>query len=154
VAKQFSDLSSNALGQLVVADLLASGDYASHLQSVMGEYRARCAALVEAIGALNGRLEPTLVPSGGSSLWCRLAPGIDSRALAVAAVRQKVAVTPGQAFYPPSPLRLETGQDRVRLSFTGVPVERMAEGIDRLGRAIDSLPATSSGMQGGTGILV
>jgi hypothetical protein len=30
----------------------------------------------------------------------------------------------------------------------------MAEGIDRLGRAIDSLPATSSGMQGGTGILV
>lgn len=154
VAKQFSDLSSNALGQLVVADLLASGDYVSHLHSVLGEYRARRAALIEAIGSLNGRLEPTLVPSGGSSLWCRLAPGIDSRALAVAAIRQKVAVTPGQAFYPPSPLRLESGQDRVRLSFTGVPVERMAEGIDRLGRAIDSLPATSSGMQGGTGILV
>jgi 2-aminoadipate transaminase len=154
VAKQFSDLSSNALGQLVVAGLLESGDYAEHLHSVMGEYRLRRAALVQALGALDGRLEPTFVPSGGSNLWCRLALGIDSRALTAAAIRRKVAVTPGHAFYPPSPLRVETGQDRVRLSFTGVPAERMAEGVDRLAKAIDSLPSTNPGMPEGTGILV
>jgi DNA-binding transcriptional MocR family regulator len=154
VAKQFSDLSSNALGQLVVAEMLASGDYASHLQFVLGEYRARRAALVDAIGALHGRLEPTFVPGGGANLWCRLARGIDSRTVAAAAIRRKVAVTPGQAFYPPSPLRAETGQDRLRLSFTGVPAQLMVEGIDRLAKAIDSLPPTQSGLTEGTGVLV
>jgi DNA-binding transcriptional MocR family regulator len=154
VAKQFSDLSSSALSQLVVADLLASGDYASHLQSVIGEYRTRRAALLDAIRALDGRLEPTFVPAGGSNIWCRLAPGIDSRMLAAAAIRRKVAVTPGHAFYPPNQLRVESGHDRVRLSFTGVPAEQMAEGIDRLAKAIDSLPAAQAGLADGAGVLV
>lgn len=154
VAKQFSDLSSSALSQLVVADLLASGDYASHLSSVIGEYRTRRAALLDAIRALDGRLEPTFVPAGGSNIWCRLAPGIDSRMLAAAAIRRKVAVTPGHAFYPPDQLRVESGRDRVRLSFTGVPAEQMAEGIDRLAKAIDSLPAAQAGLPDGAGVLV
>jgi DNA-binding transcriptional MocR family regulator len=154
VAKQFSDLASSALAQLVVADLLESGDYASHLRSVVGEYRARRAALVDAIKVLDGRLEPTFVPAGGSNVWCRLAPGIDSRMLAAAGIRRKVAVLPGHAFYPPGQLRGEGGHDRVRLSFTGVPAERMAEGIDRLAKAIDSLPAAQVGAPEGAGILV
>ena len=155
VAKQFSDLTSNALGQLVVAELLASGSYASHVDAVRVEYRRRRGALVESIrGALTGRLEPTFVPGGGSHLWCRLAPGIDARALVAAAMRHKVALTPGDAFYPPNPLRTDAGHDRVRMSFTAVPAERMAEGIDRLARAVDSLPVAQSVVSEGTGILV
>ena len=154
LAKQFSDLSSSALGQLVVADLLASGDYASHLRSVTAEYRKRRAALLDALRSLEGRLEATFVPTGGSNLWCRLADGIDSRALAAAAIRHKVAVLPGQVFYPPSPVRGETGNDRLRLSFTAVVAGQMAEGVDRLARAIESLPAPRAGAQAGTGVLV
>jgi 2-aminoadipate transaminase len=158
VAKQFSDLASNAMAQIVVTELLASGDYASHLESVIGQYRARRTALVDAMRALNGRLEPTFVPGGGSHIWCRLAAGIDSRMLAAAAIRRKVVLTPGDAFYPPNPLRGESGHDRVRMSFTAVPVEQMAEGIDRLAKAIDSLPSTQSGafagVTAGTGVLV
>jgi 2-aminoadipate transaminase len=154
VAKQFSDLSTNAIGQLVVADLLATGDYAAHMQWLAGEYRTRRTTLLAALSALAGRVDVTFVPGGGSHLWCRLGLGLDSRSVAAAALRRKVALTPGEAFYPPTNLRGETGQDRVRLSFTAVPPERMDEGIHRLAGAIASLPAAGAGLTGTTGVLV
>jgi aspartate/methionine/tyrosine aminotransferase len=69
-------------------------------------------------------------------------------------MRRKVALTPGEAFYPPTTLRGETGNDRVRLSFTAVPPELMEEGIHRLAEAIESLPAAGVGLSGTTGVLV
>ncbi|HEV2029641.1 MAG TPA: PLP-dependent aminotransferase family protein [Candidatus Dormibacteraeota bacterium] len=154
VAKQFSDLSTNTIGQMVVADLLATGDYASHIHWLAGEYRTRRTTLLAALSALAGRVDVTFVPGGGSHLWCRLGPGLESRSVAAAAIRRKVALTPGEAFYPPTTLRGETGQDRVRLSFTAVPPERMEEGIHRLAEAIESLPAVGAGLTGTTGVLV
>ena len=154
VAKQFSDLSTNAIGQMVVADLLSSGDYASHIRWLAGENRTRRATLLAALSRLAGRIDVTFVPGGGSHLWCRLGPGLDSRSVAVAAIRRKVALTPGEAFYPPTTMRGETGQDRVRLSFTAVPPERMEEGVQRLAEAIESLPVAGAGLTGTTGVLV
>jgi len=154
VAKQFSDLTSNAMGQMAVAELLSSGDYESHLRWAAVEFRKRRAALVSALAALAGRIDVTFVPGGGAHLWCRLGPGLDARSLAAAAIRRKVALTPGDAFYPPSSMRGETGEDRVRLSFTAVAPDRMATGIQRLGEAIDSLPAAQAGLASATGVLV
>jgi DNA-binding transcriptional MocR family regulator len=154
VAKQFSDLSTSAIGQMVVADLLSSGDYASHIRWLAGENRTRRATLLAALSGLAGRIDVTFVPGGGSHLWCRLGPGLDSRTVAVAAIRHKVALTPGEAFYPPTTMRGETGQDRVRLSFTAVPPERMEEGIQRLAEAMESLPVAGAGLTGTTGVLV
>ncbi len=154
VAKQFSDLTSNAMGQMAMAELLTSGDYETHVRWAAGEFRKRRAALVSALTALAGRIDVTFVPGGGAHLWCRLGPGVDARSLAAAAIRRKVALTPGDAFYPSSSIRGETGQDRVRLSFTAVAPDRMAEGIQRIGEAIDSLPAARSGLASATGVLV
>jgi DNA-binding transcriptional MocR family regulator len=154
VAKQFSDLTSNSLGQVAMADLLRSGDYASHLSSLKEEYRVRRAALIEALDALQGRVELPQPPAGGAHLWCRLRPGIDARSLAVSAIRRQVAITPGEAFFPPSSVRGETGQDRIRLSFMGVPAARMAEGVSRLAQALDDLPSPTHVADAPAGVLV
>lgn len=154
VAKQFADLTTNSLAQVVTAELLASGEYAEHLARVTGEYRARRDALVAALRDLNGAVEPTAVPTGGSHLWCRLAPGLRSRGLAAAAIRRGVVFTPGEAFYPPGAPGAEPGSDRARLCFTAVSPRRMAEGVARLAAAIGDLPAAPVGSPRATGILV
>lgn len=154
VAKQFADLTTNGLSQIVMADLLASGALAPHLRSVTSEYRDRRAALVAALATLNGQLEPIHVPSGGAHLWCRLAPGLNARALAAAAIRRRVVFTPGEAFYPPDALRGDAGHDRARLSFTAVSVDRIPVGIERLRQAIADVPSAPLGVPAATGVLV
>ncbi|MDQ6949367.1 MAG: PLP-dependent aminotransferase family protein, partial [Actinomycetota bacterium] len=140
VAKQFADLSSNGLGQAVVAELLNSGAYQEHLVAVTAEYRRRRDVLMAALANRLPQVVPLTVPTGGCHVWCHLECGAIARLLAASAIRRGVALIPGEAFYPAASVRGETGQDWIRLSFPNVTPDNIPAGVDRLRQAFADVP--------------
>ncbi len=80
----------------LIAGVLAGGGYRKHMEDVrrrLARARRETAARLEALG-----IEPWLMPRGGFYLWCRLPAGVDSAALARAALAQNVVLAPGNVF--------------------------------------------------------
>jgi len=70
-------------------------------------------------------------PAGGLFIWLELPRGFSARTLLTACIEQGVVFIPGGAFFPNG-----GREDTVRLSYSNMPVERIREGIKRLGRAM------------------
>jgi 2-aminoadipate transaminase len=66
-------------------------------------------------------------------LWATVGDGIDTEELFEAAVRDQIVFVPGRPFYP----NRDRG-DGMRLNFSAMPEARIAEGIERLARAVRS----------------
>jgi 2-aminoadipate transaminase len=73
-------------------------------------------------------------PDGGMFLWATVGEGVDTEELFEQAVRDQVVFVPGRPFYP----HKDRG-DGLRLNFSAMPEERIAEGIRRLARAVCEL---------------
>jgi DNA-binding transcriptional MocR family regulator len=144
LAKQFSDLNTNATGQLMVARFLDSGRFEPHLRAVRAEYHRRCGHLLRALAGLAEHLEVPGPPGGGFYLWCRLRAGPQARLLAALAAREGVAVVAGDAFGG-TPAR---SADRVRLSFSTCTPELVPEAVQRLRAALEQLPGPAAAGQG------
>jgi DNA-binding transcriptional MocR family regulator len=143
MAKQFSDLNTNATGQVMLAQFLESGRYEPHLRAVRLEYRRREQRLHRELARVGDLLEVPEAPDGGFYLWCRVRSGPQARLLAALAARQGVAIVAGEAFGAGGSFR--AGADRVRLSFSGCPEGLMAEAVSRLRAALSRLPAVAPG---------
>ena len=77
------------------------------------------------------------MPEGGYFLWLTLDDDVDSPALLEAAKGEGVAFVAGPDFL------IEGGRNALRLSFASVPVERVAEGVARIAKALDGLCAAA-----------
>lgn len=123
--RESADIATPVLEQLAVVELLRRAD--AILPGRVAELRARRDLLVELVrDALPGWRVP--VPPGGLCLWADLGRPL-AQALAAAAVRHGVLVTPGPAFTPD-----RSSRDRVRLTFTRDP-DQLATAVPRLARA-------------------
>jgi 2-aminoadipate transaminase len=71
------------------------------------------------------------VPEGGYFLWLDLEEDVDTVALLAEAKEEGVTFVAGPDFM------LEGGTSSLRLSFAPVPVEDVAEGVERLARALE-----------------
>jgi 2-aminoadipate transaminase len=71
------------------------------------------------------------VPHGGMFLWATVGAGIDTEQLFERAVRDAVVFVPGRPFFP-----ARDRGDGMRLNFSAMGEERIAEGIARLARAV------------------
>ena len=78
-------------------------------------------------------------PQGGLYLWCRLAPGINSRALLDRTLASGVAFIAGDAFYPDP-----AGEAELRLCFSSVTPDAGNEAIRRLAMCLDETMRTST----------
>jgi DNA-binding transcriptional MocR family regulator len=136
LAKQFSDLNTNATGQLMVARFLESGRYEPHLRAVRAVYRRRCGDLRRELTSVAEHLEVPDAPGGGFYLWCRLRAGPQARLLAALAAREGVTLVAGDAFG----VGAVRGADRVRLSYSTCGPEVLPEAIRRLRTALEQLP--------------
>ena len=98
--KFISNISTAALPQLAVAQLLKSGSYDRHLRKVRPQYKQA----VQCVSNLIGRLFPvgTRVsqPQGGFVVWVELPPPIDGSLLAQQAMEQRISIAPGAIFAP------------------------------------------------------
>jgi 2-aminoadipate transaminase len=74
------------------------------------------------------------VPQGGFFLWLALPDEIDTGAMLETAARNGVTYVPGSAFFHDG-----RGANRLRLSYSAAPPDRMAEGVRRLFDTIGSL---------------
>ncbi len=125
------------LAESIVLELCRSGALAENIETVNAALAARRDALVE---ALRERLPEAefVVPAGGYFLWIDLPSGFDAVAALSAASEQGVAFVAGPDFL------LEGGESSLRLSFASVPVERIAEGVERLARALESVRTSAA----------
>ncbi|MFG3249194.1 PLP-dependent aminotransferase family protein [Streptomyces sp. NPDC048187] len=114
--------------QEAALELVGSPAWPRHLRAVSAELKARRDAMTSALRLQLPEISLTRIPSGGYHLWPRLPDGADERALASAALRAGVAITPGRPYFSAEPRAAH-----VRLSFAAVAnTGEITEGVRRL----------------------
>jgi DNA-binding transcriptional MocR family regulator len=129
-------ISPNMLAESVVLELCRSGGLDRNIEFVKGALRERRDTLVAALREQLPEAE-FVVPGGGYFLWLDLAEGTDTRELLAEAKAEGVAFVAGTDFM------IEGGENSLRLSFAGVPPERIGEGVGRIARALERVRAGS-----------
>jgi len=135
MCKQFSDAHTSTFAQATAAQYLKSGRMPQTLAKVRQAYAERAQAMGDALTKeLGGAIEFTR-PNGGLFFWARLTGEggrlSDARELAKRAIEQGVAFVPGAPFYASDP-----DVSTLRLSFATVGIDRIVEGVGRLGAAV------------------
>jgi DNA-binding transcriptional MocR family regulator len=117
------------LAESIVFELCRSGGLDENLKVVNAALRDRRDALV---AALREHIPEArfVVPEGGYFLWLDLDDDVDTTALLGEAKEEGVTFIAGPDFM------IEGGSSSLRLSFAPVPVEDVAEGVQRLARAL------------------
>lgn len=129
-AKQNSDQCSGALGQRIMVEFVRDGRFPAHLAAARALYERRATAM---LGALERHMPEGTTwtrPQGGFFVWVT-APGADVVAMAAKADRERVAFVPGSPFYAD-----DQGVDQARLAYSGVPEDRITEGVRRFARLL------------------
>jgi DNA-binding transcriptional MocR family regulator len=138
LVKQGVDLHTSSLTQLLAARFMLEGDLDGHVRRIRETYRVRRDAM---LAALDRHMPPGVHytrPAGGLFLWLELPPGLNARTLLEHSLEKNVAFVPGGAFFT------EPGHDNtLRLNFSAMPVDRIAEGVRRLGRVLETVLAAT-----------
>jgi 2-aminoadipate transaminase len=136
VIKEMEDLESSQLTQRAVAAYLDAGHLPGHLARLCAEYGRRRDAMLAALERYFPAQAQWTRPSNGMFIWVELPEHIDTADLLETAVAQEqVAFIPGHAFALPGYGR----RNCLRLNFSNCTPERIEDGIERLGRVIDSI---------------
>ena len=130
-------ISPNMLAEAIVFELCRSGGLEANLKVVNAALKERCDALVEALREHIPEAE-FVVPEGGYFLWLDLNDDVDSTTLLAEAKGEGVTFVAGPDFM------IEGGTNSLRLSFAPVPAGDVAEGVQRLARALERVRATAA----------
>lgn len=140
VAKQAADLHTSQFTQNVLYQYLKCNDIDGHIAAVKEAYGRQLRAMLDSIeedfpaGVSHTR------PEGGMFVWAVLPELCSSRELLEMAMKAGVIFVPGDPFYVN---RSDT--NTMRLNFTCADEATIREGIARLGKAIRSLLARTTG---------
>jgi DNA-binding transcriptional MocR family regulator len=136
MCKQFSDAHTSTFAQATAAQYLKSGRMPETLKRVRKAYGERAHTMAVALKRELGDAIEFTEPQGGLFFWARLTGAggklQDANALAKRAIEQGVAFVPGAPFFAKDP-DLAT----LRLSFATAGVEKIEEGLQRLGQALE-----------------
>ena len=135
MCKQFSDAHTSTFAQATASQYLKSGRMPGTLANVRKVYAERAAAMGQALKRDLGDAIEFTQPQGGLFFWARLTGAngkmSDANEFAKRAIEQGVAFVPGAPFFAANP-----DVSTFRLSFATAGVDKIEEGIARLGRAI------------------
>ncbi|RZL93871.1 MAG: PLP-dependent aminotransferase family protein [Variovorax sp.] len=135
MCKQFSDAHTSTFAQATAAQYLKSGRMPATLANVRKVYGERALAMGAALKRELGDAIAFEQPGGGLFFWARLTGAngklADANVLAKKAIEKLVAFVPGAPFFAEKP-DLAT----LRLSFATANIEKIEEGIARLGAAL------------------
>jgi len=135
MCKQFSDAHTSNLTQAICAHYLTLNRLDSTLTVVRKTYAERARVMAESLRRELGDAVSFNQPQGGMFFWARLTGAQGKSALAPEfakrAIEKGVAFVPGAPFFATNP-DLAT----FRLSFATVGLEKIEEGIARLGQAV------------------
>ncbi len=131
LVKQGVDLHTSSLTQLLAARFILERDLDGHVARLRGVYRARRDAM---LAALDAHMPPGVSytrPAGGLFLWVELQSDLDARELLDRCLVENVAFVPGGAFFTDG-----GHENTLRLNFSAMPEDRIAEGVRRLARVL------------------
>lgn len=135
MCKQFSDAHTSTFAQATAAQYLRSGRMPATLAKVRAVYAERAQAMGEALRRELGDAIDFVQPQGGLFVWARLTGAggavADGNVLAKLAIDKGVAFVPGTPFFCANP-----DHATLRLSFATADVEKIREGVARLGQAL------------------
>ncbi len=135
MCKQFSDAHTSTFAQATAAHYLKAGRMPATLANVRKTYAERAKAMGEALSRELGDAVEFTQPQGGLFFWARLTGKggkvTDAGEFAQRAIEQGVAFVPGAPFYATNP-----DAATFRLSFATAGVDKILEGVGRLGKAL------------------
>ena len=135
MCKQFSDAHTSTFAQATAAQYLKAGRMPATLAHVRKVYAERAQIMCDALRKELGDAIDFVQPQGGLFVWARLTGArgkvSDGGELAKRAIEKGVAFVPGAPFYCANP-----DHATLRLSFATVGVEKIIEGVGRLGAAV------------------
>ncbi len=130
-AKQAADLHTPSFTQRIVYEVIKDGFLDTHIPTTRDLYGKQCNAMLDALQAYFPKEAHWNAPQGGMFIWVTLPKQIDCTKLLEKAIANNIAFVPGAPFYSGTPER-----NTLRLSFVTVPVEKIQEGIKKLGKLI------------------
>ena len=131
-AKQGTDLHTSGFTQRVVWEAVRpEGRLRRHVATLRAVYGRRRNAMIAAMKTQFPSGCTWTEPEGGLFLWVQTPPPIDTERLLPLALAEKVAFVPGAPFWVDRPVR-----NTLRLNFSNASEERIAYGIERLGKAM------------------
>lgn len=135
MCKQFSDAHTSTFAQATAAQYLKSGRMPDTLRNVRQKYAERAHAMAEALRRELGDAIEFTEPRGGLFFWAKLTGAggklADAGEFAKRAIDQGVAFVPGAPFFAK-----DADAATLRLSFATADVEKIREGMQRLGKAL------------------
>jgi 2-aminoadipate transaminase len=130
---------------LAMAVFGSSGRYRSHVERVRDRYAGQRDTLIAELRDAAPLLEFDR-PEGGWFVWARLPSAVSTDGLLVSAHECGVSFTPGSVFFADP----GNGAHHLRLAFSMLPPDQLAEAARRLGSALDRL-TDASGCPADTG---
>ncbi len=135
MCKQFSDAHTSTFAQATAAQYLKAGRMPATLSRVRRVYAERAATMTTALRRELGDAIDFVAPQGGLFVWAWLTGAggkvADGAVFAKKAIEQGVAFVPGAPFFANDPVNAT-----LRLSFATAPLDKIEEGIQRLGKAL------------------
>lgn len=117
--------------QEAALDLVSSPAWRRHRRTTAAALTERRDLLVAAVRRHVPGAAVDVVPRGGFSLWVRLPDGLDDVAVAAAAEREGVIVSPGRPWFP-----AEAPGPYLRLTFAAAPADELDRGARILGEVV------------------
>jgi DNA-binding transcriptional MocR family regulator len=140
LAKQAVDVHTGVLAQMALAAVLPE-IFEQQITRARAMYRERRDAALQALAAHMPKAVSWTQPEGGLFIWVTLPEGLDARAfLRWASDQARVVFVPGDAFYADG-----RRSSSFRLSYSLTPPHVIAEGVARLGRALESFANLNRG---------
>lgn len=137
IIKESIDINSTTFSQRLVQSYLEMGYMPARLDKLRREYQRRRDAMLSALQEHLPAQSYWSKPEHGFFIWVKLPESFDvAELLEIAVKTEQVAFIPGDAF------RVEEDKPRtpyVRLNFSHCTPETIAEGVQRLGRALRHL---------------
>jgi len=140
LVKQGADLHTSTLAQYQILAYLERFDLDAGIARIREVYRRRRDAMLSAIESAFPPGVSWTRPRGGLFLWATLPEGVSAREALVRALERNVAFVPGGSFFPNG-----GHENTMRLNFSNMPEERIAEGIARLGAVLRELCTGTAG---------
>ncbi len=135
MCKQFNDAATSTLAQATAAQYLKAGRMPQALDKVRKVYAERADAMGQALRRELGDAVEFTAPQGGLFIWARLTGAggkiADAGEFAKRAIEQGVAFVPGAPFFAK-----DADKSTFRLSFATVGIDRILDGVARLGKAL------------------
>jgi 2-aminoadipate transaminase len=140
--KLAADTQNSTLNMTATSDYLTRYDIDAHIARAIPVYRRKRDLMLATMAETFPADVHFTEPDGGLFVWLTLPEGFDAAAFMAETLlpQAKIAYVPGATFFP---VRQEP--NHARLSFSGVPDDRLVHGISELGRLLhQAAPARGS----------